>query len=112
MAIWCQPQALRRKQQGTCRHDPRFPHHRDAPEAQEAKEAGDPIIDNFMLEVLPGSSDAARVLAGDLIMTTMSTVGKELSETPRCTAEIAAYADAMADMFCAYISKLAEMAPS
>jgi hypothetical protein len=33
-------------------------------------------------------------------------VGKEFSETPRTDNEIAAYADAMADMFCAYLQAL------
>lgn len=92
--------------------DDAAPLYRDAPEAREAKEAGDPIIDNFMREVLPGSSDAARELAGDLILRTMSTVGREFSETPRSPGEIEAYADAMADMFCAYIGSLTEMVPS
>jgi hypothetical protein len=48
-----------------------------------------------------------RDLAADLVMTTMSTVGKEFSETPRSLAEMEAYADAMADMFSAYIRSLA-----
>ena len=43
---------------------------------------------------------------GDLITTTLSTVGKHFSETPRTPAEIEAYADAMADMFCAYLKGL------
>jgi hypothetical protein len=33
-------------------------------------------------------------------------VGKRFSETPRTPAEIEAYADAMADMFCAYLNGL------
>jgi hypothetical protein len=46
-------------------------------------------------------------LAGELIKTTLSQVGKSFSESPRSRAEIAAYADAMADMFCAYLRSLA-----
>ena len=38
---------------------------------------------------------------------TLSAVGKEFSESPRSAAEIEAYADAMADMFCAYLTRLA-----
>jgi hypothetical protein len=34
-------------------------------------------------------------------------VGKQFSEAPRTPAEIKAYADAMADMFCAYLRSLA-----
>jgi hypothetical protein len=33
-------------------------------------------------------------------------VGKQFSEDPRTPAEIEAYADAMADMFCAYLTPL------
>jgi hypothetical protein len=42
-------------------------------------------------------------LAGDLITSTLRAVGKHFSESPRTPAEIEAYADAMADMFCAYL---------
>ncbi|MEI3854749.1 MULTISPECIES: TetR family transcriptional regulator [unclassified Ensifer] len=92
--------------------DDAAPLYRDAPEAREAKEAGDPIFENFMMEVLPHCTGAARQLAADLIITTMTTVGKEFSETPRSEAEIEVYADAMADMFCAYISSMADGARS
>jgi len=83
------------------------PLYRDAPEAQEAKAAGERIVQAFMREALPKASQAKRALAADLITTTFSTVGKQFSEAPRTPAEIKAYADAMADMFCAYLRSLA-----
>jgi AcrR family transcriptional regulator len=79
------------------------PLYRDAPEAQEARASGERTVQVFMREALPGASEAARRLAGDLITTTLSEVGKQFSESPRTPAEIEAYADAMADMFCAYL---------
>lgn len=82
------------------------PLYRDAPEAREAKASGDRIFQVFMQEVLPDASAVTRALAGDLITTTLSTVGKEFSESPRTPAEIKAYSNAMADMFCAYIKDL------
>ncbi|WP_165183957.1 TetR family transcriptional regulator [Caulobacter soli] len=82
------------------------PLYRDAPEAQDAKAAGAGIVQGFMREVLPGVPEAARVLAGDLVKDTLSQVGKAFSESPRTPAEIAAYADAMADMFGAYLESL------
>ena len=82
------------------------PLYRDAPEAQDAKAAGAGIIQGFLREVLPGTSDAVRALAGDLIKATLSQVGKDFSESPRTSAEIAAFADAMADMFGAYLESL------
>ena len=80
------------------------PFYRDAPEAQEARTMGDRTVQIFMREALPDASDATRALAGDLIRTTLSEAGKHFSESPRTLAEIEAYADAMADMFCAYLS--------
>ncbi|NUS67407.1 MAG: TetR/AcrR family transcriptional regulator, partial [Ensifer adhaerens] len=79
------------------------PLYRDAPEAREAKEANDPLIDQFMIELLPNAPADTRELAGDLIMTTMTTVGKDFSGTARSDAEIEAYSNAMADMFSAYL---------
>jgi AcrR family transcriptional regulator len=82
------------------------PLYRDAPEAREAKASGNRTVQLFMQEVLPAVSDAARASAGDLIKGTLSAVGKHFSETPRSPAEIKTYADAMADMFCAYLRAL------
>jgi AcrR family transcriptional regulator len=82
------------------------PLYRDAPEAQEAKASGARTMDVFMREVLPRAPKATRALAGNLITTTLSTVGKSLSESPRSGAEIDAYAGAMADMFCAFLRDL------
>lgn len=77
------------------------PLYRDAPEAAEVRQAGNDILQRFMREVLPNATNDERTLAGDLI-----TVGKAFSETPRSDVEIAAYADAMADMFEAYLLRL------
>ncbi|MBO9560373.1 MAG: TetR family transcriptional regulator [Caulobacter sp.] len=83
------------------------PLYRDAPEAQEVRIWGSDIVSDFMSEALPAGDEATRALAGDLIKTTLSQVGKAFSETPRTEEEIAAYAEAMADMFCAYLAWLA-----
>jgi AcrR family transcriptional regulator len=82
------------------------PLYRDAPEAREARASGDRIIQAFMREALPEASETVRALAGDLITTTFSAVGKDFSETPRTPAEIEIYSEAMADMFCAYLESL------
>ena len=49
-----------------------------------------------MREALPKTSDARRALAGELIKTTLSEVGKRFSEMPRREAEIARHADGLA----------------
>ena len=79
------------------------PLYRDAPEAQEARASGRRTIEGFMREALPSGSDATRAVAGELVMTTLSAVGKHFSGRVRTPAEIAAYADALADMLCAYL---------
>ena len=82
------------------------PLYRDAPEAHEARAAGDRAVEVFMQEALPAASEATRALAGDLITTTLSAAGKQFSESFRTPAEIEACAEAMADMFCAYLRGL------
>jgi AcrR family transcriptional regulator len=82
------------------------PLYRDAPEAREARAAGGQTIRVFMQEALPDASNATRAMAGALITTTLSAAGKDFSESPRRPAEIKAYAEAMADMFCAYLRSL------
>ncbi|CAB3857555.1 TetR family transcriptional regulator [Achromobacter ruhlandii] len=83
------------------------PLYRDAPEARATKEEGGRIVLAFLGEALPQASDATRALAGDLITHTLSAVGKQFSESPRTEAEIETYADALADMLCAYLDSLA-----
>jgi hypothetical protein len=41
-----------------------------------------------------------------LITTTLAALGKQFSSSPRSEAEISTYADAMADMFCAYLAAI------
>ena len=82
------------------------PLYRDAPEAREARASGDRTMQAFMREALPQASERTRALAGELITTTLSKVGKQFSESPRTPAEIETYAEAMADMFCAYLRGL------
>ncbi|CAI8820271.1 TetR family transcriptional regulator [Pseudomonas chlororaphis] len=86
------------------------PLYRHAPEAQAVKAQGERIFQAFMEEALPAAPQATRALAADLITTTLSSVGKEFSESPRSAAEIQTYADAMAEMFCAYLTQLARSA--
>ncbi|MGY3240352.1 MULTISPECIES: TetR family transcriptional regulator [unclassified Bradyrhizobium] len=83
------------------------PLYRDAPEAQEARAAGEGVVAVFMREALPKAMEATRELAGELIKRTLGEVGKRFSETPRSEADIRRYADGMADMFCAYLDELA-----
>lgn len=89
----------------TALHDA-APLYRDAPEAREARASGERAVEIFMKETLPNASPATRELAGNLIGTTLSEVGKGFSERPRTAAEIKAYSAALGDMFCAYLKSL------
>jgi AcrR family transcriptional regulator len=82
------------------------PLYRHAPEARQVRLSSSRTFQVFMLEVLPKASASTRALAGDLLKTTLSTVAKQFSESPRSAAEIEAYADAMADMFTAWLKTL------
>lgn len=82
------------------------PLYRDAPEAHAARASGAHTAQTFMREALPEAPDDVRALASDLIMATLSAVGKDFSGHPRTPAEIESYASAMADMFCAYLISL------
>ena len=79
------------------------PLYRDAPEAKSARATGKRTLQTFMREALPHTPKAARERAADLIGTTLSNVGKQFSESPHTPTEISVYADAMADMFIAYL---------
>jgi AcrR family transcriptional regulator len=82
------------------------PFYRDAPEAQEPRAAGMRTVQLFMGEVLPQAPEPTRGLAGDVVMMTLSALGKRISERPRTSAEIETYANAVADMLCAYLEGL------
>jgi AcrR family transcriptional regulator len=84
------------------------PLYRDAPEAAEAKAGAARVFETFMAEALPGAGEDQRLLAAKLIKTTLSQVGSNFSETHRTEAEIATFSDALADMLCAYLERLAD----
>jgi AcrR family transcriptional regulator len=84
------------------------PLYRDAPEAQEVRASSQAMIESFLRGALPASTPAVRTLAGDVIVTTLSAVGKRFSEAPRTLAEIDTYAGALADMLCAYLESLSD----
>ncbi|MEO9078126.1 MAG: TetR family transcriptional regulator [Rhodanobacter sp.] len=86
--------------------DDAAPLYRDAPEAHAARASVDRTMQSFLRESLPKASTATCAMAGELINRTMSAAGKQFSESPRSATEIDSYADAMSDMFCAYLKDL------
>jgi AcrR family transcriptional regulator len=86
--------------------DDAAPLYRDAPEAKQARESGCGAMERFMTEALPQAPAPVRNVASDIMMMTLSAVGKQVSAVPRSAAEIDAYADAVADMVCCYLASL------
>ena len=82
------------------------PLYRDAPEAEAPRTAGERIMQAFLCEALPEAPEAARLLAGEVMAMALGEVGERISERPRSEAEIAAYAEALACMLCAYLARL------
>ncbi|MDR1921582.1 MAG: TetR family transcriptional regulator [Candidatus Adiutrix sp.] len=85
------------------------PLYRDAPEAREGRAAGEETVRAFIREVLVDISDETCIVAGDLIIATLALVGKYFSGRPRTSAEIEVYAEALADMFCAYLREIGHL---
>jgi AcrR family transcriptional regulator len=82
------------------------PLYRDAPEARKAKDAGRSAIQVFMQAALPEAAEETRLLAADLVTVTLSAVGKEFSMRPNAVARLDVFAEALADMLCAYLDGL------
>jgi AcrR family transcriptional regulator len=87
--------------------DDAAPFYRDAPEAAAAHAESAHIVQAFLRESAPRASEAQRALAGDILKTTLTGVGSSFSAMPRTSDEIHLYAEALADMLCAYLERLA-----
>jgi AcrR family transcriptional regulator len=84
--------------------DDAAPLYRHAAEARAVRHDSEASVIRFLREALPQADDAARARAADLIGTTLSAVGKHISEGLHPPDEIHARADALADMLCAYLA--------
>ena len=80
---------------------------RNAPEAKAVEAEWDRFFAAFMKEVRPTVPKTARDQACDLISTTLAAVAKDYSGDGHSPTEIESYAEAIADMFCAYLAWLA-----
>jgi AcrR family transcriptional regulator len=92
--------------------DDAAPLYRHAPEARAVHDDGQAALALFLDEALPNMAETDRIRTGDLLKTTLGAGGKAFSEVPRSEAEIVAYADALADMLCFYLERLAQTPPS
>lgn len=81
------------------------PSYRKAPEVKDHRKAGRERGQRFMAELLPQASPKERRFVTDVVMTTMSVVGKKVSEQSRSRAEVEAWSREVAGMLCAYLSR-------
>jgi AcrR family transcriptional regulator len=79
------------------------PLYREVPEAAAHAEEGRHLMERFMRDALPGASARERAFAADLVGNVMSSTGKTISVQNRSRSEVDALADAVGDMFCAYL---------
>jgi AcrR family transcriptional regulator len=82
------------------------PFYRDAPEASEHRRSGMATMLVFLEEAIPAVSAGERTMAAELIATTMSAVGEKVSAQGKPMADVEAHAQAVGDMFCAYLESL------
>jgi AcrR family transcriptional regulator len=87
--------------------DAAAPRYGEAPEAEALHASWQGMLEGFMKEALPGASGATRAHAQDVLRTTLGAMGKHISESARSPAQVEAFAASLADMFCAYVARLA-----
>lgn len=80
------------------------PLYRNAPEAEEARAGTRQAMHVFVATVRPDLPDGRRAVLVDLLLYTLSGVGKQFSERPRTAEEIATCADLLGDMLCAALN--------
>jgi hypothetical protein len=83
--------------------DDAAPLYRDAPEALDTRAAGERALRVFVDEVMPQAPEARRALAAELITTTLSAVGKRVSETGRSQAKVRAMGEEVVGMVWGYL---------
>jgi len=83
------------------------PTYRKAPEVKAHRKEGRERSQRFLAELLPNLAPKERRFVADVVMTTMSVIGKKVSEQSRSRAEVEAWAQAMGEMFSVYLSSLA-----
>lgn len=82
------------------------PYYRDAEFADDPRERATGVLRDFMAQVLPDLAVDRREIAMETIKMTMSETGKRISEEAHLLKRSEVYADAVADMFCAYLDRL------
>jgi len=80
------------------------PLYRAAPEAQVHRKNSSRFVESFIAELLPAASKKERTFAMDVVKTTMSAIGKQVSEEGRTRTDVENLADVVGDMLAGYFT--------
>lgn len=80
--------------------------YRDAPETRAHRATVTRRMLAFMEEALPDASPDTRAFAAEVVMTSISAIGRTITEQRRSRAAIDAWAEVVADMQCGYLERL------
>ena len=86
------------------------PVYRDSPASRAQRRRSRRVVGSFLAVAAPCATARQRSFAADLIFTTMSAIGKQISEREPTRAEVRAWADATAAMLSGYLAQLAPRA--
>ncbi|MEO7730745.1 MAG: TetR family transcriptional regulator [Kofleriaceae bacterium] len=82
------------------------PAYRDAPESSARRRRSNRLVQSFVAAAAPRATPRQRRFAAELILATMTSLGKQVSERGLARAEVDAWASAAADMLSAYLAQL------
>ncbi|APR78807.1 Transcriptional regulator, TetR family protein [Minicystis rosea] len=86
--------------------DAAAPSYHDAPESRAGRRRSRRIIGTFVAAAAPRATPRERRFAAELVITTMTSVGKQVSERRLSDAELDRWADAVSDMLIMYLAQL------
>jgi len=87
--------------------DDAAPVYRDAPESRAGRQRSQGIVNAFVAAAAPRASVRQRDFAADLIFTTTTALGEQVSERRLTRNEVDGWAEAVADMLSGYLAQLA-----
>ena len=86
--------------------DTATPSHHDAPESRAGRRRSQRIVRAFVAAAAPRAPARRRRFAAELVLVTMSSVGKEVSERRPARAEVDRWADAVTDMLMGHLGRI------
>ena len=86
------------------------PDYHDAPEARANRRRARRVLRDFVSTLAPRSSPEERRFAAELLLVSVSSIGKQVSEANPSAAEVERWADAVAEMLLGHLERLGRSA--